>query len=62
MPTEAPSRTASTGTRPKSRPYPSTLRARVRRLAAEAAAVDTGALPELSPEDRAALRALGYAE
>ena len=41
---------------------PASLRARARRLAAEAAAVTSAPVPALSPEDREGLRALGYAE
>ena len=41
---------------------PASLRARARSLAAEAAAVTSAPVPELSPEDREGLRALGYAE
>jgi arylsulfatase A-like enzyme len=41
---------------------PAPLRAQARRLAVEAAGIGVGPVPDLSPEDRAALRALGYAE
>ncbi len=40
---------------------PAPLRLRARRLAVEAAETGVGRVPDLSPEDRAALRALGYA-
>ena len=41
---------------------PAPLRARARRLAVEAAETGVGPVPDLSREDRAALRALGYAD
>ncbi|MEE2672632.1 MAG: sulfatase [Myxococcota bacterium] len=41
---------------------PATLRVRARHLAVQAAETGVGVVPELAPEERAALRALGYAE